>query len=86
MEAIRRSANLAWTHYRPTVYPGKICFVKAERLTDFPGDPVAVWKKLAKEFEVQTVPGDHHEILTTHYQILGSILSRYIRESLEGTR
>jgi len=31
---------------------------------------------------VDTVPGDHLEIMTTHYQELAAVLSRYLREAL----
>jgi thioesterase domain-containing protein/acyl carrier protein len=80
MQRARDSAYLALTRYRPRYYAGKIQFVKAEILTDFPEDPVAVWGNLAGELEVDTVPGDHLGIVGTHFETLGSVLSRYLRE------
>src|SRR5439155_25746022 len=68
--------------YQPTFYPGKISFVRAQVVTDFPYDPAAVWDSLASEIVVETVPGDHLEIMTTHYAQLAAVLSRLVREAL----
>jgi thioesterase domain-containing protein/acyl carrier protein len=78
---VRDHANLALMCYRPRFYDGRIRFVRAEMESEFPDDPVAVWAKLAREFEVETVPGDHHGILSTHFESLASVLSRYLREA-----
>jgi hypothetical protein len=56
--------------------------VRAQVCTDFPADPAAVWSNLAKQFEVETVPGDHLEIITTHFTQLASVLSRFVTEAL----
>jgi acetoacetyl-CoA synthetase len=78
MQRVRDSAYLALTRYRPRFYPGKISFVRAEINTDFPHNAAAVWNKLANEVEVETVPGDHLGIVTTHFESLASALSRYL--------
>ena len=83
MQQLRDSAYLAWTRYRPYYYRGKIAFVRAEVSSEFPDDPAAVWGGLAEELQVETVPGDHSGILTTHFKSLASTLSRYLREALE---
>jgi thioesterase domain-containing protein len=80
MQRVRDSAYLALTRYRPRFYSGKINFVRAEISSAFPDDAVAVWTNLAAKFEVDTVPGDHLGIITTHYETLGSVLSRYLSE------
>ena len=82
MQRTREYAYLALTRYRPQFYAGNVKFVRAEIPTDFPADPAAVWAHLAKKFEVETVPGDHLEIMSTHYEKLASVLSRYIEEAL----
>jgi len=82
MRRVRDSAYLALTCYRPRSYAGKIRFVRAETGTEFPDDPVAVWGKLAEEFEVETVPGDHLGIMTTHFDSLASVISRFVKEAL----
>jgi thioesterase domain-containing protein/acyl carrier protein len=81
MQRVRDCAYVALQRYRPRFYGGKIRFVKAEISTDFPQDPAAVWSKFAPAIEVETVPGDHLEIMTTHFRKLASVLSRYIEEA-----
>jgi len=82
MRRFRESGYLALGHYRPAFYRGRIRFVRAAEHTDFPSNPTAVWAHYAEELLVDTVPGDHHEIMTTHSEALGELLSRYIKESL----
>jgi thioesterase domain-containing protein len=82
MQRFRERARLALGRYQPRFYPGTIRFVRAADPTDFPSDPVAIWGHLAKEFRVETVPGDHLGIMTTHYEELANALSRYLSEAL----
>jgi len=82
VQRARECAYLALTRYKPRFYPGEIKFVRAEIPTDFPADPIAVWAHLADKFEVETVPGDHLGIMSTHYEKLASALSRYVEEAL----
>jgi acetoacetyl-CoA synthetase len=82
MQRARECAYLALTRYQPRFYPGKIRFIRAETLTDFPADPSAVWGRLAAKLEVETVPGDHLGIMSTHYLALASAISRYVREAI----
>jgi thioesterase domain-containing protein len=72
----------AWLNYRPQFYDGKIKFVRAAIPSFVPDDPVAVWAHLTREFEFETVPGSHHEMLTTYVDSLASILSRYVDEAI----
>jgi acetoacetyl-CoA synthetase len=81
MQRVRDSAYLALTRYRPRFYPGKIKFVRAEIGSAFPDDAAAVWANLAKEFEFETVPGDHLGMIATQYEQLAAILSRYLTEA-----
>jgi thioesterase domain-containing protein len=80
MEKVRENSYAAWRHYRPAFYSGKIRFVRAQVSSYFPGNPAAVWANLTDEFEVETIPGDHLEMLTTHSGNLATVLSRYLRE------
>ena len=82
MQRVRDQAYRALTRYQPRFYSGKISFVKAEISSDFPDDPAAVWGNLASKFELDSVPGDHLGIMTTHFESLASVLSRYLREAL----
>lgn len=80
---VRESAYIALTRYRPPRYAGKVKFVKAEISTDFPEDPAAVWSKFLGTIQIDTVPGDHLEIMTTHFEHLASVLCRYITQAHE---
>src|SRR5580692_8808281 len=82
VQRARECAYLALSRYAPRFYPGKIKFVRAEIPTDFPADPAAVWTHLANKFEVETVPGDHLGIMSTHYEKLADAISRYVEEAL----
>jgi acetoacetyl-CoA synthetase len=78
-ERVKHSETLALERYRPRYYKGKITFVKsAKNYFVFPDDARAVWKDLAREFEMDIVPGDHFEIVTTYCRELGSVLSRHL--------
>jgi thioesterase domain-containing protein len=72
----------AWKNYRPQFYDGKIKFVRAAIPSFVPDNPAAVWAHLAREFEFETVPGSHYEMLTTYVDSLASILSRYVDEAI----
>lgn len=80
MRRVRERGYVALENYRPRFYKGKIHFISAEKPSVFPDDAAAVWSQFAKEFELETVPGDHFGMLTTHVAILAAMLSRYARE------
>jgi thioesterase domain-containing protein/acyl carrier protein len=82
MQRVRDRAYAALRRYQPKFYDGKISFIRAQVVTDFPYDPTAVWGSLASEIVVETVPGDHLEIMTTHYAQLASVLSRFVSQAL----
>jgi acetoacetyl-CoA synthetase len=81
MVRVRDSDYLALAGYRPRFYPGRIKFVRAESGSHFPEDAAAVWDNLADDVEVETVPGDHREMITTHFESLASVISRYLEEA-----
>ena len=85
MKQVREKSRLALERYRPRFYAGNVHFVRAGIPTIFPADPTPVWGPWLKELAVETVPGDHHEILTEHAGDLASILSRYLRETRSST-
>jgi thioesterase domain-containing protein len=80
-EAVRQGAAQALARYSPRFYPGKIRFVKPKVATEFPDDPTAVWAHLAGDFALETVPGNHRDMLETHVDNLASVLSRYLKEA-----
>lgn len=72
---VQERAYVAYRRYRPRFYPGRIKFVKAGVGSYFPDDPAAVWGKLTGEFECETVPGGHLEIVTTEFEGLAAVLT-----------
>jgi len=81
MQRFRENARVALERYQPKFYSGTIRFVRAAIPTDFPSDPAAIWGHLANQFLVESVPGDHLGIMTTHYEELANVLSRYLKEA-----
>jgi len=69
--------------YRPRDYNGPVRFVTASVATDFPDNPEAVWRKVLHNLRIETVTGDHHEILSAHARDLGALQTRYLKEALE---
>ena len=80
MRRVEESARKALQDYEPRYYHGRIRFVRAGTPLHFPDDPEKVWAKFTDQFEVETVPGNHHELLTTHYVSLAAVISRYLSE------
>ena len=80
MQRVQECAVKALRDYRPRHYGGRIRFVRAGTPLYFPRDPAKVWTKFTDQFEVETVPGDHHELLTTRTESLAGVISRYLDE------
>jgi thioesterase domain-containing protein len=74
-------AYLALTKYQPRPYSGRVVFVEAAAKSVFPSNPAAVWTRWIKDFEAQTVPGDHFRMLSENFESLASILSRVLRDA-----
>ena len=79
---VKEKAYVALARYRPRPYAGKIKFVKSESDEYFPGDPVPVWANVAADLEVETVSGSHLDMVTTHFEGLAAVLTRYLQEAL----
>lgn len=78
---VKRKAYLALARYQPRPYAGKIKFLKSESDEYFPGDPVPVWANFVGDFEVETVPGSHLDMVTAHFESLAAVLTRYLQEA-----
>ncbi|HZW80116.1 MAG TPA: alpha/beta fold hydrolase [Candidatus Deferrimicrobiaceae bacterium] len=78
---VKSKAYVALARYRPRPYRGKIKFLKSESDEYFPGDPVPVWANLAADFEVETVPGTHLDMVTAHFESLAAALTRCLQEA-----
>ena len=80
---VEASDLVALARYRPRFYQGRIRFVSPETDHYYPSDPAMVWKGLATELEVETVPGDHVEMVGTHFEALAAVLTRYVKEAVD---
>lgn len=78
-------AQLALERYQPRHYSGKIQFAQAETLTEFPDNPYRIWSRLSGGVQLDTVPGDHLEIIKTNFKSLGRLLSRYLEEASQAS-
>lgn len=82
LQRVKAYQYRAWRSYRPRFYDGKVNFVQAKIRSIFPDNPVAVWSRLLRGFEMETVVCDHQAMLTTHASSLASLVSRYVKEAL----
>lgn len=80
MQRVRERSETALRRYRPRFYAGKVKFIRASKLTDFPSNPHAAWGKTFGAMEVETVPGDHLDLLTTNVDDLAATVSCYLKE------
>ncbi len=81
---VREPSYVAWTRYQPRFYPGEIKFLRAQTISIYPKSPAAVWGHLAADIEIETVPGDHHTMLSKHSESVALIISRYVAQSVDG--
>ena len=72
---VKHKSYVALARYRPRAYCGDMKFVKSENDTYFPGDPHPVWANLCRTFEVETVSGNHLDMVTTHFEGLAAALT-----------
>ena len=84
LRRVNQKAYVAYASYQPRFFEGKIKFVTTEIQSFFPGDPVTVWGNLVAELEVEVIPGDHLNIVTTEFKSLASVLTRYVKEVTPG--
>jgi acetoacetyl-CoA synthetase len=78
-DRFNRAGIRALVGYQPGFYHGKISFIKAAKVSSFfPDDPRGVWQKLAAEFEIESVQGDHFSMVTTDCEALAAVISRHL--------
>src|SRR5579863_2117988 len=81
LREVKKKAYIALEAYRPKFYPGKIYFVSGEEKSFFPEDPRSVWGNLAADLQVESIPGNHLNIVNTGFEALAEVLTRYIKEA-----
>ena len=80
-QPVKEAQYKALRNYRPRFYDGDVKFVRAAIPTNFPANPMPVWAHLVRKFDVETVPGNHLELLTKHVDAVAEIVSRHVREA-----
>ncbi len=80
---VNEKSRIALEHYEPRFFPGKMHFVKSAGDKYFPANPAPVWERLSAEFECETVPGEHLEMVTTNYDGVARVLTRYLNQVSE---
>ncbi len=84
LRRVNQKTYLAYSRYQPRPYHGKIKFVTTEIKSFFPKDPVRVWGDLVADLEVEVIPGHHLNIVTTEFEGLASVLTRYLKQVTAG--
>lgn len=81
-QRVTQAQYRALREYRTRFYDGDVKFVRAATTSYFPSDPIPVWAHLVRSFEIETIPGQHLEMLTTQVQPLSSIVDHYVEKAL----
>jgi acetoacetyl-CoA synthetase len=85
---VQRQKDMSYAalgRYRPRFYNGTVHFLRAAEVSNFPADPVPVWSHVVGKLHVETVPGNHLEMLDLHPEALAAALSRYLNHATEAT-
>jgi thioesterase domain-containing protein/acyl carrier protein len=75
-EANNAAEFAAMARYRPRRYGGKLTFFRCAVDTIFPSNPRTVWGALADQIDVHSLACEHHQMFTTHIDIVAAELSR----------
>jgi acetoacetyl-CoA synthetase len=84
LRRVNQKAYLAYSRYRPRFYPGAVKFVTTEIKSFLPRSPATVWGNLIAQVEIEVIPGDHLNIVTTEFERLASVLTSYIQQATSG--
>jgi len=76
----------ALRRYQPRFYPGKVNFVQAEIPSHFPENARKVWTNLVADFELETAPGNHIEMISFHYKTVAELLTRNLVQAFRENR
>ena len=80
LRRVKQKAYLAYESYRPSFYRGKIYFITTQTKSFFPEDPAAIWGPLTADLQVEMIPGNHLNIVTTEFKELAAVLTCYIEQ------
>jgi acetoacetyl-CoA synthetase len=86
LERVKAAQYRALRNYRPRFYDGELWFVRAATPSRFPADPIPVWSPLVRALGVETVPGEHLDMLTISVDQTASLLDKYLRGSRKASK
>jgi acetoacetyl-CoA synthetase len=81
MQRVKDAQRRALRNYQPNFFHGHVKFVKAATASHFTDDPAAFWAPLCEKFDIETMPGEHWQMITDNAETLASIVGRYVREA-----
>lgn len=77
LRRVRGAMLVALREYRPEPYAGRVVFLRASHPS--PGDPLPVWRKVARRLEIDVTPGDHDEMISgANAKALAVALARHL--------
>ena len=79
-QRVKQKAYIAYKSYHPSFYRGKVHFITTQTKSFFPENPAAVWGPLTADLQVEVIPGNHLNIVTTEFKELAAVLTRYIEQ------
>jgi pimeloyl-ACP methyl ester carboxylesterase len=79
MRHVEKVGEKALRKYWPRCYQGCIRFVRSDTHLSFP-DQEQIWTKVTKDFVVESVTGNHLELMRTYHDNLATVISRYLGE------
>jgi thioesterase domain-containing protein len=82
LQRVRDGILASSFNYPPRYYRGKITYLRAGIPGQAPEDPALYWGKLAREFEVHTLPCDHVGMIGAQAEIVAVELVRCFENAL----
>ena len=83
VKAVLEAGIVALANYHPRYYPGKVNYLMCGYHAFVPDDPIPVWGKLVGRLEVQSVPGNYAEMVSTHVGYVAHWLFRQIQVAMQ---
>jgi amino acid adenylation domain-containing protein len=84
IRAVLEGGIAAIKNYRPRYYPSKVNYLTCEIKNHLvPDNPDCIWSNLVQELAVQSVPGDHAQMISTYAGDVARWLSSLIQDAMD---
>lgn len=80
MARVRASGHIARMNYHPRRYAGVVHFIRSNHTPQFPPNPRAAWGKYLENMTVETIPGNHLELINGNAARLAQALTRCVAD------